>query len=36
MMLCGDDVLQYKELRKMSVGEYLTKLDNFVSRIEKK
>lgn len=36
MMLCGGDVLQYKELRKMSAGEYLTKLDNFVSRIEKK
>ena len=35
MLLCGGDILQYKELRKMSVGEYLIKLDDVVSRIEK-
>lgn len=35
MLLCGGDILQFQELKKMSVGEYLTKLDNFVSRLEK-
>jgi len=34
MLLCGGDIVQFKEFKKMSVGEYLTKLDDFVSRLE--
>ena len=34
MILSGGDVVQYKELNKCTVGEYLIKLDNFVSKIE--
>lgn len=35
-MLCGGDVLQYEQLKKISTGEYLIKLDDFVSRLEKR
>lgn len=34
MILADGDIVQYKELKKCTVGEYLTKLDNFVTRIE--
>ena len=35
MFLCGGDVSQYNELKKISVGEYIIKLDDYISRIEK-
>lgn len=35
MTICGGDVIQYNELRRMSVREYLIKLEDFVTRIEK-
>lgn len=31
MQLVGGDVLQYKELRRSSMGDYLIKLDNFAT-----
>lgn len=34
MILADGDVVQYKELKKCTIGEYLIKLDNFVSSIE--
>ena len=34
MILSGGDVIQYKELKRININEYLVKLDNFVSSIE--
>lgn len=35
MLLCGGDIVQYNELKKISVGDYLIKLDDYVARIER-
>lgn len=32
MMICGDDLIQYKELMKSTVNEYLMKLDNWIKK----
>ena len=34
MILAGGDILQYNELKKISVNDYLIKLDDFVTRLE--
>tara|TARA_R110000868_G_scaffold30354_4_gene112452 strand:+ start:547 stop:696 length:150 start_codon:yes stop_codon:yes gene_type:complete len=34
LVICGGDVVQYKELKKMTIEDYIIKLDNFVSSIE--
>jgi len=34
MTLCHGDIVQYKQLQKLSIGEYLIKLSNFVDQIE--
>lgn len=34
MILASGDVIQFKELKKCSIYEYLIKLDNFVSQVE--
>ena len=34
MILAGGDIIQYNELKKISVNDYLLKLDDFVSRLE--
>ena len=36
MIICGGDVVQYNEIMKMSIDDYLIKLDNWVSGIEVK
>jgi len=34
MILAGGKITEYNELKKISVSDYLIKLDDFVSRIE--
>jgi len=34
MILAGGDILQYEALKKISVNDYLIKLDDFVTRLE--
>lgn len=34
MILSEGDIVQYKELKKSTVADYLVKLDNFVTRVE--
>lgn len=34
MILADGDMVQYKALKASTVGEYLIKLDNYISRIE--
>jgi hypothetical protein len=36
LAICGGDVVQYKELKKSTIEEYIVKLDSFVSSIEAK
>ena len=34
MILADGDVVQYQQLKVATIADYLTKLDNFVSKIE--
>jgi len=34
MILAGGKITEYNELKKISVNDYLIKLDDFVSRLE--
>lgn len=36
MVLCGGDVVQYEAMKKLSIGDYLIKLDNWVDKIKPK
>lgn len=36
MTLANGDMAQYELIKKMGVGDYLTKLDNYISDIERK
>jgi len=34
MILANGDIVQYNELKKISVNDYILKLDDFVTRLE--
>jgi len=36
MVLCGGDVVQYEQMKKLSIGDYLIKLDNWVDKMKPK
>ena len=36
MVLCGGDVNQYEAMKRLSIGDYIIKLDNWVDKIKPK